>query len=71
MPWNNPIRITVVLCEGIKRFQEKKRCWVLFTTTELEDLTTQHEIMGFKALDGLALDYLSSMFTERSRSGYL
>jgi len=42
-----------------------------FTTTELEDLTTQHEIMGFKALDGLALDYLSSMFTERSRSGYL
>ena len=44
---------------------------MLFTTTELEDLTTQDEIMGFKALDGLALDYLSSMFTERSRSGFL
>ena len=40
-----------------------------------KDLIAQHQIqvalMVFKALNDLAPDYLSSMFTERSKSGYV
>ena len=48
---------------------------MMLTLTRLEDLMTQPQIqvalMVFKALNDLAPDYLSSMFTERSTSGYV